>query len=293
MTRDKYRTLIPDRPYCTDDLSGGITIQRAEKALTKAHIQHNRSTMLTWMVYDVDTNDVGETVEESGLPEPTYIAHSPRNGHGHVAYLLQVPVLKFDTSRSAPLAFYRAVERGFTRRLNADHGYSNFLTKCPFSGRWPIEWIAHRPYRLDELNDSLDPEDKAWLKAEAELLGVGRNCAVFHTIRKFAYGKVANFKKSGESRQDFEIYLREAADQLNQTFPTTLTFPEIRCICRSVARFCWEKMDGPSVRKTRFLARQSAKGKKAWSKTPTLTKSKPWEAEGISRRTWERRRKAQ
>lgn len=240
------------------------------------------------MFFDLDEPESIRLPEKAGLPEPTVFIINPDNTHAHAGYLLESPVVRGEKARTKPLAFYADVERGFTRRLGADRNYTGLIQKNPFHPRWAAIWTNTR-FRLDEMNDLLTPEDKIWTPDEVRDSGKGRNCTLFDTLRKKAYRKLKAAKASGMNRQEFAAMLMEDADALNLSFETPLYFAEVRAVVRSISRFCYERMEGRYAE--RFRYRQSQKGRKAWSKTPTLSKTKPWEAEGVSRSAWFARRK--
>jgi len=234
------------------------------------------------MVFDIDSPNAYDRAEERGCPAPTFIALNRANGHAHLGYLLQSPVSAFDSSSRRAMGFYSDVERGLTHRLGADTAYPGFLSKNPVSETWTVDWQARIPYQLATLNDCLDKADKR-RRPKQEVNGAGRNCTLFDTLRPIAYKQWRVLHKAGKTRDGLEHMLKVAAASTNATFPVPLTRAEVNGIVRSVARWVWNKFSAQS-----FSALQSARGKKAWSKTSTLTATKPWEAMGISRRSWYR-----
>lgn len=281
----EYTLLIPDRPYCTDRL-GKLLVRKVEKAVTFPHIQPNWPEKKLWLLFDVDCVDAWLRWEDSGLPYPTYIAVNKTNGHAHIGYLLETPVSFFEDASEKAKAYYKAVERAFCRRLGADRSYSGFLTKNPIHSDWDVDWNSDRGYPLAELNDVLESEDKRWFPKNSEAVeGFGRNDSLFDATRKFAYRHVLKYKKESKTEESFMEFLVSYALVENQLFSSPLWMPEVRGIVRSVARFVWARFT-----LEKFSALQSYRGKKAWSKAFSLSKAKPWESEGICRRTWERRR---
>ncbi len=180
------------------------------------------------------------------------------------------------------MRFYDDVERGLTHKLSADRAYPAFLSKNPVSETWLVDWQAQVPYQLATLNDHLDKTDKR-KPPKREITATGRNIALFDALRDIAYKQWRSYQKAGKSRDEFEVMLRTAGNGINLTFTPPLTHVEVKGIARSVAKWVWGEFS-----EERFSAIQSARGKKRWSKTTTLTATKPWEAEGISSRTWYR-----
>ncbi len=57
------------------------------------------------VVVDVDHDDADWAADRADLPEPSWTAVNPFNGHAHLAYVLQIPVARSDASRTAPLRY--------------------------------------------------------------------------------------------------------------------------------------------------------------------------------------------
>lgn len=235
------------------------------------------------MVFDIDGDDAYFRPEERGCPLPTFIALNPANGHGHAAYLLEAPVSAYSTSSLKALKFFDDVQRGLTSKLGADRAYNGFLSKNPLSARWETVWQAQIPYRLDTLNDCLSKADKRKIPI-AEPTAIGRNVTIFDAVRAVAYRHVLRFKQDGKSMDDFGDFLRDAADAANCAFPSRLAFSEIKGIVRSIAKNTWNYF---SLERFREIQRERVN--KRWSKAPTLTATKPWASEGISRARWYRK----
>jgi len=83
--------------------------------------------------------------------------------------------------------------------------------------------------------------------------------------------------------------MQEIASGLNVTmrFNQPLPRSEVRGIVKSVANWTWKHFTPQTFNKI-----QRARIKKRWKDHTPLSVSKPWEAEGISRATWYRQRKA-
>lgn len=282
MKREEYIATLPEKPYCVAVLGQRLRIRDAKSAISYPIIQHNAPLCWRWMVFDVDGTDAYDRADDRGCPKPTYIAINPKNGHAHIGYLLQSPVSAFERSSRRAMNYYADVERGLTHRLGADIAYPGFLTKNPISAAWAVDWQAQVPYLLDSLNDCLDKHDKR-RRPRQEVNGAGRNCSLFDTLRPIAYKQWRAFHKAGKSLEEFEHMLKSTAASTNSTFPVPLNQVEANSIARSVARWVWKKFSEQG-----FSALQSARGKRSWSKTPTLAATKPWEALGVSRRTWYR-----
>jgi hypothetical protein len=282
--RQAYLQTLPQRPYCTNSLGRRFRILDAPRAVEFANIQHNSPLVWRWMIFDIDGEDSYTRAENRGCPPPNFIALNRENGHGHAGYLLESPVTAFESSSRKAIKFYEDVERGMTHRLGADRAYPGFLSKSPLCQRWETDWQAVNPYRLDTLNDYLDKTDKR-KPLVREMSAVGRNATLFDALSGWAYKNWYKTTKEGKSQAEFETMIREVAEGVNATFPMPLCAAEIKGVCRSVAKWVCQKF---SVE--RFSEIQRHRALIRWANLLTLTASKPWEAEGVCRRTWERRR---
>lgn len=286
-TPDGYLRSLPAKPYCTDWLGGRLFIRDRKKAAAYAMVQHNSPVILRWMVFDIDCDNAHLRIEDRGCPPPTFIALNRDNGHAHAAYLLDTPVSAFAASSREAIRYCEDIERGLTHKLGADASYAGFLSKNPLSSRWVTEWQAVIPYELDTLNDCLDKSDKRKV-SRGEPSAIGRNVSIFDALRVVAYKQCVAFKTAGKSLEDFALMLRCVANATNVTFPIRLSDAEIKSIVRSVAKWVWSRFTFD-----RLSAIQRDRGKRRWLKSEPLTKTRPWEQLGVSRRTWEKLRATQ
>jgi hypothetical protein len=135
-------------------------------------------------------------------------------------------------------------------------------------------------------------ETRAWSPAEREA-GLGRNVALFDALRFYAYREVGKAKTRGGSMGEWSNHLLDVASNMNESlnFSAPLPFQEVRWIVKSVSKWTWNRYSPK-----RYSARQSARGmygnRIRWAGHVSLDKTRPWEAEGISRRTYFNRQKA-
>jgi hypothetical protein len=285
MKQAEFLLKIPEKPYCAVDPRKRLFIRPREKAIALPHIQPNHRFSRNWLTFDIDEDFAYFAPEDRNCPEPHFIAINAENGHAHIGYLLDTAVALHDKSRREPIMLYRDVERGLGRRLGADPSYHGATCKNPFSDRWKTSWHAVRPYDLAKLVDCLDRSDK---KRSRMVLGVGRNCSLFDSLRIDAYREVLPFKKENRSEAEFRAVMESDALRYNARFASPLLHTEVRGIAKSISKWVWERFSTE-----KFSERQSARVKRRWAKVQTLAEMKPWEKDGVSRRTWERRRKAQ
>lgn len=280
-TPSQFRELVPWRPYAADQYEDGVYKKPRQVALSMRYLQVNSSRSVGWLLFDVDRSDAFEAAEQAGLPEPTFAAINPSNGHGHLGWLLKSPVPRYDTADRKPIEFLAAVERGMLRRLNADRSYPRLLVKNPISPAWSTQWRSPMPFTLEDLNANLTTADKR-RELIAHEVGEGRNCTVFEILRKRAYQDVRTFFDAPE---DFCAHLLCVGIETNHQFEAPLSQKEVAVICRSVAKWTLAHFTPQ-----RFAEIQRARAQKRWADHVAASSEKPWEAEGISRRMYYYRR---
>lgn len=281
-----WRESLPSALYSANDFRSDMRVRPLSEALDYRHIQVNHNKRWRVMAFDIDREDAWKAPEQARLPDPNFITINPANGHAHVGYLLDAPITLYAKSSRKPMRFFDDVSRGFRNRLGADIAYSGLMMKNPLHRDWVTEWRAVRPYDLGRLRDYLDARDITRVPAST---GVGRNCRLFDAMRLYAYKVVLKRKREGRSRDAFMQELINTIEPLNrEETPGPLDAQELRAIAKSVAEWVWEEFT-----EARFSAKQRARSHAYWrSRGIENPGVKPWEAEGISRRTWERRRKS-
>jgi hypothetical protein len=232
----QFPRLIPTRPYCADCLSDGLQIKSKGRALSHRHIQLNWYGDLRWLAFDVDRRGAYLAADDAYLPPPNVTAVNPENRHAHLLYLLESSIPKFDCERRRPYEFAAAVQRGITRRLGADPGYVNLISKNPLHWSWDVTWHRSEPYTLGELDGWLWRSDK-WKDCKAESTGEGRNVDTFNELREIAYKLVTTYKRNGGSRQEYERRLYDIASDLNVANTPPMSRGEVRQIAKS--RWTW------------------------------------------------------
>jgi hypothetical protein len=283
-----FASLLPRKPYCADDLEHGLVIRSRGAAIKYRHIQLNGLNVFRWLSFDVDVSGAYFSPDDGNLPPPSFIAENPANGHAHIVYRLRTPVQNFAGSRSSPLHYLAAVQRGMRRRLCADPNYTGLVAKNPFHPDWRTEWLAREPYDLSELADWLFPHNTL-PEPKRERSGLSRNCDVFDDTRSWAYRNVLKFKRDGSSLEAWTERCRKIAHAHNQFFVNRLPLSETRAIGKSIAKWTWRKFS-----EAQFSIIQSYRGihgaAKRWTGHTSVEATKPWLAKGISRRTWYRLR---
>jgi hypothetical protein len=283
----------PKKPYCADDLADGVCIRALQSALKRPYIQANPPHLRVWSIYDIDRSGAALAWEDANLPCPSWIAVNLENLHGHLVWGLSAPVLVDSPDlRQKPLRYLCAVEAAFRARLEADQGYSGLLTKNPTHQRWRVLRGPRVGYTLQELADCFDAEELSFYVAKSkkpEEVGLGRNVALFDWLRRWAYVAIRRYRTARNQFPQWQAECYEKSLGRNGDFARPLDGRECYHVAKSVAKWTWRK---DAEAQARFLARQAARGRKGGlasgvvRRAGSVEEAKPWEAEGICRRTW-------
>ena len=273
---DLFRRNLPRRPYCTDRLDHGLKIRDAETALGHKYIQPNEPNSRLWLLFDIDRMTSIEEITSRGLPPPTMFVAEPLTYGGHAFYGLEMPVHLNPTSSHKAVRFAGAVDVAMTHALDADPGYASLIAKNPTHRRWRT-YTTGEVYSLNEVAEHLDLSAYADRRRNLPAVGLGRNCTLFDRLRTWSYKAI---RQGWPSYDRWHMAVLERAMAYND-FAVPLHESEVRATAKSVAKWTHRHFS-PSA----FSALQSARGKRGGR--PAL--GEPWEALGISRRTYFRRK---
>ena len=235
-----FENSIPQKPYCTDDLSLGLKIRPAEIAIKKRYIQPNKPTDLRWLIYDVDRSTAHYDWQDLHAPAPNFTVMNPDNGHAHLYYGLEVPVFMQMGAKQNPIRYVSSVDVALTQKLEADPAYAKLIAKNPLHGSWSLNIWNDRSYELAELADWLDLSAMTDRRVRLPEIGLGRNCNLFDATRFFAYREV---RKPVENLLFPELYSLESFilrcqcyAKLHNTFSVPLPVRECETIGKSVGK---------------------------------------------------------
>jgi hypothetical protein len=215
---DEFIDALFDAPYAsdgkivsTDRAKDGLfapVFQMSKKnALRKAMIRLNGPTRDTFMTIDVDAAHGAEAWEIANLPIPNFIITNPQNGHAHLVYWHARPIRKeTDGTKSHAELYRKAVWVALTRAMEGgDLGYTEGLTKNPFSARWCMSIGTTHKYTLAELAAHLDLSQTRMVdiregydalnEYDRPKAAESRNCQVFWAVARrswSAYRRVAD-----------------------------------------------------------------------------------------------------
>ena len=257
-------------------------------AKRRRYVQPQAPWLRVWMVFDVDRDGSWCAADEAGLPAPTWTAINRRNGHGHLAYGIDAPVrLERWGGRRGPANYLADIERAMVARLGADPSYSGFTCKNPLHRSWQTLWSEH-PYSLGELHGWLGDLDAYHVD---RVVGCGRNVQTFEHVRRWAYRLVLQHKADGGTAETWRMACIGAAEHFTAEHSPPLHRSECAWIGRSVSKWTWARFTAErfaEIQRARGAAGGRASGAVRFA--GSLAERKPWEREGVSRRTWYRRR---
>ena len=245
---------LAHKPYCADDLLYGLQIRPKKTAINMQYIQGNQPCMLHYFFFDIDRSDAVMAWHDENLPMPYWTAQTLKNGHAHICYKLEIPLCTSEFGSQKAIAYASKVQAGLANKLGADVGYSHLITKNPFHKDWRVTFWSEQAYTLDYLADFVELPKK--LSKKQEVSGLGRNCTMFNTVRKWAYTAVRAHRGGV-----YNTWLEEVTKQclsVNEAFLEALPYSEIKATAKSIAEYCWKK-DAYCYQE--FIDRQSRKGK--------------------------------
>lgn len=258
---EQFKENLSTKPYCSDDLTYGLLIRPKLTALKKRYIQHNKPTSLKVFVLDCDYAGVAEFIGDNHLPPPNFIASNKKTGRSHVYYILETEVYLVENARRGPIKYAAIIHYQLCQVLKADPGYSNFISKNPFSPEWEVRFYRKEPWTLGEFEEWITLPAKIPKKAMKE--GLARNCTLFEDTRHWSYRQVLNFRLQGARQGFFDAVLDRAREYNRNNFPVPLNDSEVKATAKSIAKWTWNKYTGQQVINAAFIARQSAQGKKS------------------------------
>jgi hypothetical protein len=258
-----FQSRLPSKPYCADNLANGLLIRPSKTAIRKRYIQANPPWLRSWLIFDIDRPGAAVAWDDADLPEPFWTSQNPENGHAHLCYGLDAPVLLGHHDRQRPMRYLAAVEHAMRAKLEADPGYSGLITKNPMHKAWRTFWHpVGGLYCLDDLSEWLELPKYINKRDKPERVGIGRNVDTFDHLRHLAYRQVRGWKERG-GQGVFVYYLNSLHDHAQQythnEHPKPLDVRECHHIAKSVARWTWNHFDIEASDK-RFRELQSRRG---------------------------------
>ncbi|MFP4147786.1 MAG: replication initiation protein [Halorhodospira sp.] len=256
---DLLQRRLPRRPYCKDEKDAPQLIRSLNSALRRRYIQANPPSLRFWMLFDVDRPGAAMAWDDAELPEPAWASVTPENGHAHLAWGIEAPVLLSDPDRQKPLRYLTAIERAYAAKMEADPSFAGYITKNPRHPQWRTLWGDTMLRSLDELAEWVELDKFKLRGGKPEEVGLGRNCELFDWTRRWAYSAVRTYKAQGGRGVYvwWEKAVRDAALHRNGDFRMPLPEQEVGHVAKSIARWVWRNFSLEG-----FSAWQSRRGSK-------------------------------
>lgn len=291
-TQEFYSNLAKN-PYCSEgkDADGGLysMLHTKAQAIKQPLIQANTDYEKNYIVIDLDDTDaLHNTLKNSEVPPPHLIICNPKNGHAHLVYKLAVPVFTWGNVSQHAIRYLAKIEKGLRYALGGDAGYAGNLMKNPTHQQWRTYSVTTAPkegYTLGYLHTELR-EIVNFTKVHNGIRtarpindeGFGRNCNLFDRTRVIAYGL------GGGSQRELLRQILPIAQELNTSFTEPLFFSEVKCIAKSIAKYCSSKDFTESDK--RFSEKQKRNIGYRWGdNTEKRQQAQIWSFEGINFKT--------
>lgn len=255
---------LPHKPLSSSSKAGDYRRRHRDVALQLPYVEANPLVLQSLIITDRDLTDTDMAADLVGLPEPTYTALNPLTNTGHVVFGLKDPVCLTDAARRRPINLLARIEHGLNEVLEGDSSYGGRITKNPLHEEHQTLW-GESLYTLQELASALDQlgalPSAGNPRKNVTSSAVGRNVALFDTIRKWSYRAIR--KHWGDGLEVWSQVVLTQAYTVNETIIGNeftrgpLSYSETKSVAKSIARWTWRNMTQES-----FTARQRALGRK-------------------------------
>jgi hypothetical protein len=238
---DSYRTVhslataISAKPYCSSNLSQGLSIRAKYDALEHSSIQINTPWCIKYIVLDID-----EPIRPEWPLKPTLYTLNPENDHYHVYIQLETPVLIGDNANPHPQRWLKQIISRLITMFGADPNYAGLVAKNPLHTKWIVgpgkgRWITYSLKRLEKVVRGVPEAVKLEFNESPE----GRNCTVFDALRVWAYRQVHGFANVSP----WDNHVLAQCLEINKMLSDPLGYGECIGISKSVSKYCWLNRD--------------------------------------------------
>lgn len=238
------------------------------------------------VVLDCDSREAVERAHACAmgagpLPSPSLTITRRASGHLHAAWLLTTPVHRYEGAREKPLRALARISEFYSSTVGADPGFNEVLVNNPIrADEYETAWlrVGLGAYGLGDL---LKAVPKGWRLPQEPTTAAGRHMTLFRlAMRRAGY--------LGRSDAEVErlVWLR------NAEFDPPLPWVEVRGLVKDVLGYRQKWRTRVGGNQEAFIKRQSSRGRRSGAKRRESSAAvlKPWEAAGVSRRTWYRDR---
>ena len=257
----------------------------------------NAGAVQAALILDIDDPD---SFFKADLPPANLRVYRPSSGKCHAIWTLEKPVHRYSSARRGPIDNLARIAEFYTHEAGADLGYAGILAHNPdVQGveEQPYETVRGvvRPYSLRHLAEVIPFN---WRPPRIKVSGIGRNVDLHKAALKWA----------GEDRnRAYDVLACVMA--LNAKLEVPLSLSEVRGIAKPVEKYR-ARWAANGWHKPAWLRKQAWRGQRGGLKggrsgglkpsngpirqsvQPDVTneQAEPWADEGISRRTWYRKR---
>ena len=240
---------LPQAPLAAERKDGAYRRLSREHALQLPYIETNPLCLQSIVVTDHDGSEADQVADLVGLPQPSWVTLNPHTRSGHIAYALAAPVCLTDSARRKPINLLARIEQGLVDVLGGDVGYAGRVTKNPVHRQHMPLWGEETAlYGLQELAQALGdvgalPGPSRTGKA-LTASSVGRNVALFHLTRQWAYRARLRYDDASEWEQTVHAFavnknLTAIAEEFTRG---PLSEVEVLHLARSIARWTWRNI---------------------------------------------------
>ena len=190
-------------------------------------------TGVSWPVLILDCDGPEGTERLAGamldgrVGQANWMVTRGASGGSHAVWCLERPVLRGADARARPMHAFGRIAEYYAEAVGADRGYGGVLTHNPMARAQPRDvrttWGRRDPYGLEDL---AAPIPRGWRRPALPASAVGRNCAIFGALMRFA----------GHAENQLAD-LAAAAGGLNRQLDDPLDTAELAGIVRSVERY--------------------------------------------------------
>lgn len=272
---------LPHKPLSSSHKAGAYRRRYREDALQLPYVEANPLVLQSLIITDRDLTDTDMAADLAGLPEPTYTALNPLTNTGHVVFGLKDPVCLTDAARRRPINLLARIEHGLNTVLEGDSSYGGRITKNPLHDEHKTLW-GESLYSLQELASALDQlgalPSAGNPRKNVTSSAVGRNVALFDTVRKWSYRAIRQHWSAGldawQQAVLSQAYMVNEEIIGNEFTRGPLSYSEVRSVARSIARWTWRNMTPESfTARQRELGRRSALSGKSLERRRAKTRS--------------------
>ncbi len=206
----------------------------------RAHL-HDRH----WLMVDHDESPTTQAHTLYGI-EPNIVVYNQVDSHRHQAFwLLKDPVYCQPEARERhPYRYLTAIEAAYDAQYGCDPCFARHIHRNPTAFINDTDWRHWRGHTLAELAEPVDLSPRRAKQQHLEL-SEGRNSALFHALRHWAYPQVGSARSGSYDAWHRQVMTRAIAMSHEQDHPTgALPAREVGYVAKSVAEFVYYRYTG-------------------------------------------------